>query len=198
MRAEPVEQRFAADAERAARDGALEGEDGDVGLARADVDDEVGPWRGDGNTRAHGGGDGGVDQVHRARACARRGFENRATVIPAHAGANRDHKVGLEDSLTAGGTVDGVLHQRCQRAAVGDVAPLQRPAQLEPVVDGRRFDGGGAEKAENRLALLDGDDGRFGENRALAARDHARRRGAEVDSELLPEHAVGPSRRRRR
>ena len=174
----------AADTQRLRDDDAAERDDGDLGRAAADVDDHVPGRLGDGKARADRSGHRLFDQVRLARAGAKRRFFDRALL---HSGDAR--RYAHDDARVREAVLVHLLNEVAEHllrdVEVGDHAVLQRADRLDRA--GRssehalRLDADGVHFAG---ALVDRDDGRFGEDDAAAAHVDERVRRAEVHGHI--------------
>ena len=173
---------------------AAAGDHCDLRRAAADVDDHVPVGLGDVNARAHGGGNGGLQQVDLARARLNGGVDDGALL---HAGDGAWHTgqhAGFEEA-EGGDAADKLAQHLGSDLIVRDDAGVDR-------MNGHDVGGGAAQHFLGVLAdlqnlaaeLVHCHDGGFPGHNALALLEQQRGRGAQVDSyiSLKQIHAFSP------
>ena len=168
-------------------DDTAHGDNGDLGGATADIDDHGAGGLLDGQVGADGGGHGLLDQVCLAGAGLNRSLKNGALLDRRDAGGDTNDNARTRGPRIAllGSLVDKIAKHGLGNVEVGDNAVLKgthghdvagRTAEHALCLD--------TDSQDALVVLVDGDNGGFANDDALAAHGDKRVGGAEVDGKI--------------
>ena len=166
---------------------ALQGDDGDITGAAADVHHHVALGLGDVDACADGGGHGLLDQIHMTGAGLQARVHHGALLHLGDAGGDADDDARLEDVVEAAADLaDKLLEHPLRHVVVGDDA-LTQGADGHDVAGGTAQHGLGigAHAEQAAVVLVDGHHRGLIEHNALALDIYQYRCGTQVDTDIL-------------